>query len=148
MATCYAPEQKTREKWPRPEVCGCGADVVLLVGAEWLVLVDAMPVLPEHPCGACGGRGARRVPQYVGTSGRLGGGKPGALGDRYGRMTDGTVTSCPQCRGTGRRGEPIGNEHVCVSEEGVVRSGLVQITGFDAFYRRHRCSSDHDPEED
>lgn len=131
--------------WPRVERCpGCHETVVL---ARWsngkVVVLDESPVIVgQQTCQWCRGKGQRTVPEYAK-------GGPGPLvaepGDLAGRMTKGSMTSCPTCGGTGLRGEALTSRHVVMAIDGTLRHDRVLVASWDSAYVRHECprNTDH-----
>jgi hypothetical protein len=112
---------------------------VLGVGTDKLTVyvLDAYPVIVgEGPCAPCKGKGKRQVPQPASPVGSL---RAGRMGDLEGRTSKGELTSCPECAGTGRRGETLTREHVVMSHDGVVRCWQHLANPWDSAYRRHMC---------
>jgi hypothetical protein len=109
------------------------------------MVLDASPVVVgEGPCAMCKGKGCRAVPMYA-IGGSRGTTATARFGDLEGKMVKGTMTSCPECRGTGVRGEALDRErHVVMSAEGVVRAvGRAHPSPretWDSAYRRHVCA--------
>jgi len=59
-------------------------------------------------------------------------------------MTRGDLTSCPDCFGTGQRGEELTDEHVVMTIAGVMRAERRLVVPWDSAYQRHRCRTDPD----
>lgn len=85
-------------------------------------------------CQWCRGRRERAVPEYAKT-----GPVSTMPGDLAGRMTKGSITSCPSCGGTGVRGVMLTRKHVVMAIDGVCRSKPLMVAPWDSAYERHVC---------
>ena len=46
---------------------------------------------------------------------------------------------CPDCTGTGTRGEELTSDHVVMTAAGAVRDEPIMFASWDSAYRRHSC---------
>ena len=128
-------------RWPRLALCAsCGSEILVarFEGSRRQLRLEPMPVLAgRHPCPRCRGKGHTRVAMHA-RGGKIGSVGPG---DLAGVMGKGTRTSCPDCGGTGCRGENLTNDHVVMSALGVVRDvePPMLVMAWDSAYRRHVC---------
>jgi hypothetical protein len=139
MAATQTDPPLSTVQYPRLSWCrDCGADVLL---ARWetngrIVILDAWPVIARPGrCSACKGKGERLMAMYA-TGGK---GDRSTPGDLAGRMVKGSITRCPECGGTGQRGEPLTRQHVVMRLDGIVRGLARMVEPWDSAYRRHRC---------
>lgn len=127
-------------EWPQIARCQvCRADVLLAVGVDGSVFVlSPWPVIvgPAR-CSACKGKGRRLMAMYA-TGGRRSVSTPGDLAEK---MTKGSLTRCPECRGTGVRGEVLTREHVVMTHGGVCRRWQRFGGPWDSAYRLHTCEA-------
>lgn len=100
-----------KDSWPRVKRCRCGSEVLLARHERTgkLVILEPMPVLVG--VGPCSFCGGR---------------------DRVCRV-------CPECGGTGVRGEPLDAEHVVMRLDGLCRATPKMREPWDSAYRRHVC---------
>lgn len=132
-----------KAEWPRLETCpDCDREILLArhEGAGRPVRLEPMPVLVgARNCTPCKGRGTAHIPQPAQAGPR----RSVEPGDLAGRTTNsrgsGTRTSCPECGGTGLRGEELTSEHVVMRVDGVVREHPRLVQAWDSAYRRHSC---------
>jgi hypothetical protein len=127
-------------EWPQIARCqACHAEVLLAVGVDGSVFVlSPWPVIvgPAR-CSACKGKGRRLMAMYA-TGGRRSVSTPGDLAEK---MTKGSLTACPECRGTGERGERLTREHVVMTHGGVCRRWQRFGGPWDSAYRLHVCGT-------
>jgi predicted nucleic acid-binding Zn ribbon protein len=127
-------------EWPQIARCqACRAEVLLAVGVDGAVFVlSPWPVIvgPAR-CSACKGKGRRLMAMYA-TGGRRSVSTPGDLADK---MTKGSLTECPECNGTGERGEVLTRAHVVMTHGGVCRRWQRFAGPWDSAYRLHACGA-------
>jgi hypothetical protein len=124
------------------ETCACGEEVVVArrKGQRAKVHLDALPILPEGPCGTCRGTGQAsfRTPRSHGSFHGFG------AGDLAGKMTSDTGT-CLACDGTGRRGEALTQDHFVLANDGQARRFDGVRGTWESCYQPHRCASEAAP---
>lgn len=140
------PQPRQHHGWPRPGTCDrCGQPVIRArhQGPGRPAVLDPTPILPAGPCGTCHGTGTRRHEVYAGTlttnryGGRLSDGD--AIGASYGATTL-DRSACIPCNGTGRRGEPLGPNHLLLdATTGIARPYTGRRERWEAAHRRHTC---------
>jgi hypothetical protein len=140
MGTAVTDAPLTQVEWPRLTRCRtCREPLVLALGVDGrtVFVLDAMPVIVgKAPCSACKGKGVRMIAQPA-QGGRRAASTPG---DLAGKVTKGSMSSCPECKGSGQRGELLTRAHVVMTHAGVCRRWQRLGGPWDSAYRVHVCA--------